>query len=166
MGREIDAHIAEVFSDRTYRDDLKLFVGRNSEPFLALYDQQQGGRQRFLSMLCWPAFFVPIAWYMYRRMHLYACLIIVIGIALGVFIEKLGSGGTAGFSMVFAATAKPIYLAFARRRIEKAGGQATDEVDRLKRIAKAGGISVIGAVIGTALTALPIVIIVIAGPNP
>lgn len=166
MGREIDAHIAEVFSDRTYRDDLKLFLGRNAEPFLALYDQQQGGRQSFFAMVCWPAFFAPIAWYMYRRMYLYACLIMVAGIALGMFLEKLGGGGTVGISVVLAATAKPIYLIFARRKIEKAGGQATDEVDRLKRIAKAGGISVVGAIIGTILTVLPIVLIIIAGPNP
>jgi hypothetical protein len=161
MGRGIDAHIAEVFSDRTYRDDLKLFVGRNAEAFLAFYDHQGGGRPRFFSAICWPAFFVPVAWYMYRRMYLYAGLIIILGIALGTLLEKLGSGGTVGISIALAGIAKPAYLAFAKRKIAKAGELATDEVDRLTRIAKAGGVSVMGAVIGTAITVLPIVLIAI-----
>jgi len=162
MERGIDAHIADVFSDRTYRDDLKLFVGRNAEPFLTFYDQQRGGPPRIFSALCWPAFFAPLAWYMYRRMYLYAGLIVVLGIALGTLLEKLGSGGTIGISVALAGIAKPVYLAFARRKIAKASALATDEVDRLTRIAKAGGVSVVGAVIGTLLTVLPIVLIIVA----
>lgn len=94
---------------------------------------------------------------MYRRMYLYAGGILAIGVLIAVIFPKHGTGGAAGISIALCMMAKPVYLAFARRKINKAGEKAVDEADRLRRIAKAGGVSVVGAVIGSIITALPLI---------
>lgn len=145
----------EAIVERTYRDDLELFIGKNAGPYLALFDRQQEKRRGIA--FCWPAFFVPVAWFMYRRMHLYIAVVLAIVTVIVTMVPFKGSGGAGAFAVAFAMSGKPLYLAFAQRKINKINKRATDEAQRLRLIEKAGGTSVTGAVIGSLITALPLV---------
>ena len=145
----------EAVAERGYRDDLKLFIGKNTEPYLALFDRQHEKRRGI--SFCWPAFFVPVAWFMYRRMHLYIAIFLAVVVVVVTLVPFTGSGGAGGFAAGFAMAGKPLYLAFARRKINKINKRATDEAQRLRLIEKAGGTSVVGAVVGSLITALPLV---------
>ena len=60
-----------VSAEESRRADLELFVGRNRARLLAHYDALGRGAWPF----CWPGLLAPQAWFLYRKMYLWAALV-------------------------------------------------------------------------------------------
>ena len=132
------------------RDDLALFVGPNVERFYPLFGLRDG-RRRLL--VCWPGFFFPPAWLMYRKMYGWAalaCALPVLATVLdfGVFHRVL-----IGAPSIIGLAGRRIYVAEASKTIARirAAGQSRPEVEVRQTLARAGGVSTAGAVVGGAI---------------
>ena len=144
----------ELVHEWTYRDDLRVFLGKNSGPFLDLYDRRQAGAK--WPGFCWPALLVPFAWFMYRRMYSTAAgVFLALYLVLPAAPEGSGTLGL-GIPVAVAVLAKPLYFAVARLKIKKAGMRSMNEADRQRRIIRSGGVSAPGAFIGATISALPL----------
>jgi hypothetical protein len=133
--------------------DLRLFAGANAEIFVraaqARREKRLGGNP-----VCWPGFLVPAAWFLYRKM--YGCAAIVV--LPPVFASLVHVPGAVLLAIVLGcsilgAFGKPMYLARARRMIAEIRAAEPDEAIAQATIARAGGASLAGAVIGVLLIA-------------
>jgi len=147
-----DADLIPLSADELLRrSDLALFVGPNVEKFISVL-RSAGGR-RGGGWACWPGFFFPLAWLMYRKMYGWAAL----ACALPIFAAILNFGP---FKPVLVGL--PTLIGLAGRRIYVAGAQRTvarvrayllgrPEEDLRETLARAGGVSVAGAIVGGAI---------------
>jgi hypothetical protein len=134
--------------------DLADFAGDNAEPFLAFRQKMIGkGRMPRLSW-SWSAFFMPLAWFAYRRQTGAVYAIVTIAALLGlVCISASGAGPVAALvafvvSLVSAMTAKPLLLVKADRAAALADELDLHAVKRAVLMASQGGKSKMGAWIG------------------
>ena len=127
------------------RADMALFIARNHRRIMPLYDARAEGRS--ISPFCWPGFLAPQAWFLYRKMYLWAALVSVSPLLLA-YIPKLAwlNWSTA----LIGAFGLRFYLAHAERTIARIRALAPDEDQAQALIARAGGVSRIGAAIGVA----------------
>src|SRR3954454_17771784 len=121
------------------REDLALYFQRNGERLARLYDAR--ARMPF----CWPGLLLPQAWFLYRKMYLWAALVSA-GPLLLAYVPKLAflHWGTS----LIGAWGLRVYVGGAAATIARirASGAAEDEARAL--ISRAGGVSRIGAFIG------------------
>ena len=137
-----------------------LYVGPNSDKYLAMYAKmkEKDPDLRSLAMgWCWPVFFVPIPWLLYRKQWGIAAAIIILPIVVAYLFPDLAIGSGA-IGLVLAILAKSVYVKFAASRIR--GILATETDPDLRRIAivQAGGVSVPGAIIGTVVLIAGIIV--------
>ncbi len=125
------------------RADMALFAVRNPRAILAAYDAIAKGRGGW--PLCWPAVLAPQAWFLYRKMYLWAALVSA-GPLLLAYVPSLTwlNWGAA----IVGAGGLRLYVGAARKTIARIHASAADEVDARALIARAGGVSWIGAAIG------------------
>jgi hypothetical protein len=126
--------------------DFQRFVGPNLRKFEVPAGGSRGRRWRALS--CWPGFFFPQAWFLYRKLYGWAalcCLLPIVATALnlGVF-GRLLVASTSAMGLV----GRGIYIAAARRTIARIRAASRDEDDAQQTIQRAGGVSIAGAVVG------------------
>jgi hypothetical protein len=130
------------------RGDLALFVGPNVEKFVC--GPGSSGPRRFAGRACWPGFFFPLAWFMYRKMYGWAalaCTLPILASAMNfgplkpVLISLPTIGGVAG---------RRFYVVGARRTMARIRASLTggSEDELRDTLARAGGVSVPGAIIG------------------
>jgi len=133
--------------------DLRLFAGANADVFVklsnALATKSAGGKT-----ICWPGFLFPAAWFLYRKMYGYAAITVLLPVLASLVHVPGEITRWIGFGFAFlGAFGKRLYLARARRMIAEIRAAATDEANARETIARAGGVSVAGAVIGALLIA-------------
>jgi hypothetical protein len=174
---ETDDHdAAPLFGGQTYaaslvppndaellrRADLQAFVGPNLEKFLPLA-ASKGGRRRF--PFCWPGFCFPPAWFMYRKMYGWAALVCALPIFATVMDFGVLQRPMMGASSFIGLVGRFIYAARARGAVARvradASGRSEDDVRQT--LARAGGVSTAGAVVGGAITFCAFVAGVVAG---
>ena len=148
-----DALIAPARARIESDADLAAFVGVNVEKFVPSY-RPGGGRRWFRP--CWPGFFFPVAWFLYRKMYGWAAF----ACALPIFASTMNFGSfttvlTAAPSLVGLA-GRPLYVVGARSVIARLRGGAGDRPDEdLRRLlAEAGGVSTAGAIVGGLIVVL------------
>ena len=82
-GQTADASLIPPSADELLRrSDLGLFVGPNVEKFVSVFGSTGVRRRR--RGTCWPGFFFPLAWFMYRKMYGWAALACALPIFAGV----------------------------------------------------------------------------------
>ena len=96
---------------------------------------------------CWPGLLAPQAWFLYRKMYLWAAVVSA-GPLLLAYIPRLGWLNWGG--ALIGAFGLRLYLAHARRTIARIREAAADEAEVQALIVSAGGVSRIGAAIGLA----------------
>lgn len=132
------------------RDDLASFVGPNVERFYPLFGLRDG-RRRLL--VCWPGFFFPPAWLMYRKMYGWAALACALPVLAGVLDFGVFQRVLIGAPSFIGLAGRRIYVAEARKTIARvrAAGQGRPEEEIRQTLARAGGVSTAGAVVGGAI---------------
>jgi hypothetical protein len=125
------------------RADMALFVGRDRAGLMAKYEALAAGAWPF----CWPGLLAPQAWFLYRKMYLWAALVSA-GPMLIAFFPGLAylDWGTS----VIGALGLRFYFADAERTIRRIRAGAADEEEARALIARAGGVSRVGAGLGLA----------------
>ena len=124
-------------------EDLARFFGPGGARMLARYAAARRGAWPF----CWPGLIAPQAWFLYRKMYLWAALVTV-GPLLFAAIPGLAflDWGAA----ILGALGLRVYFAAAEATIARIRAEAADEEEAQARIARAGGVSWTGAAIGLA----------------
>jgi hypothetical protein len=130
--------------------DLRLFAGANANAFVRMANARDTGSLG-VAAICWPGFFFPVAWFLYRKM--YGCAAITV--LAPVLVHVPGEiAPWIGFSFAFlGAFGHWLYLAKARKTIAEIRAVAPDEASAREAIARAGGVSIGGAFIGALLVA-------------
>jgi hypothetical protein len=123
------------------REDLAVFFQRNGERLARLYEA------RARAPFCWPGLLFPQAWFLYRKMYLWAALVSA-GPLLLAYAPKIGflEWGTS----LIGALGLRLYFAQAEATIARIRAAAADEEEARALIAKAGGVSWTGAGVGAA----------------
>lgn len=125
------------------RGDIALFAGANHARILRVYDAFAGGGGRL--SFCWPGFLAPQAWFLYRKMYLWAALVSA-GPLLVAYAPKIAVLNW-GASLVGAMGLR-LYVAGAVRTIARIRAVAADEAEAQALIVRAGGVSRVGAAFG------------------
>jgi hypothetical protein len=143
------------------RNDLAVFVGPNAGKFVSV-SGSAGGRSR---VACWPGFFFPVAWFMYRKMYGWAALACVLPIFAGVMNFGPFKPVVIGLPTVAGLLGRRVYVAGARRTIVRIRAPLSDRAeDELREaLERAGGVSVPGAIVGGAIVFCAFVVAFIAG---
>ncbi len=123
--------------------DMALFVGRNRARLMALHRAYRDGASPF----CWPGLLAPQAWFLYRKMYVWAALVSA-GPLLIAFVPRLALLNWA--TSLIGALGLKLYFASARRTIARIRAEAQDEEAARASIARAGGVSRVGAALGLA----------------
>jgi hypothetical protein len=145
VGQErIDASM-EGEAEYTARADMAAFVARNHARFMPIYDALVSGQG--VAPFCWPGLLAPQAWFLYRKMYVWAALVSA-GPLLLAYIPRLAWLNWGG--ALIGAFGLRLYLAYARRTIARIRETAADEAEVQTLIARAGGVSRMGAAIGLA----------------
>lgn len=135
--------MSDLAPEERDRADMALFVARNQARILRAYDARVGGGSR--GSFCWPGFLAPQAWFLYRKMYLWAALVSA-GPLLLAYVPKLAFLNW-GASLVGALGLR-LYLGGAAATIARIRESAADEGQTRALIARAGGVSRVGAIIG------------------
>ncbi len=135
--------MSEPVPEEGDRADMAMFVQRNQARILRVYDAWVGGGGR--GSFCWPGFLAPQAWFLYRKMYLWAALVSA-GPLLLAYVPKLAflNWGTS----LIGAMGLRLYVGGAAATIARIRARAADEAQARALIAHAGGVSRIGAIIG------------------
>jgi hypothetical protein len=127
------------------RADIAVFAGRNAAAMLGVFDRLRAGRGW---PLCWPGLLFPQAWFLYRKMYLWAALVSA-GPLLLAYVPYLSWLNWS--AAIVGAAGLPLYVGAARRTIARVRASAADEAEAQALLARAGGVSRIGAAIGVAI---------------
>ena len=130
---------------------LAIFIGRNTEKFLKLYDKTNGDLSKLAMGWTWPGFFVPFPWMLYRKLYLEAAVVIFVPIALTFIFPALADAGSVGLTIMVAVMGKSYYLQRADRKIKAILDEGGTVEETEARIAQAGGVSPASAWIGGAI---------------
>jgi hypothetical protein len=121
--------------------DLAVYVGRGAGKLMARYDATRRGAWPF----CWPGLIAPQAWFLYRKMYLWAALVSA-GPLLFAYVPGLGYLDWG--ASLFGAMGLKFYFSGAEAAIARIRASAAGEEEARALIARAGGVSWTGAVVG------------------
>lgn len=140
------------------REDVALFVGRNGGRLMARYDALRRGAWPF----CWPGLLAPQAWFLYRKMYLWAALVSAGPLLIAYFpdVAYLDWGAS-----LIGALGIRFYFAGAEAAIARIRARAADEEEARALIARAGGVSWTGAAFGLAFAFSAFVLSLKAGEH-
>ena len=129
------------------RRDMALFVRRDLEKFLPIYDTLAAGRNAF--SVCWPGLVFPQAWFLYRKMYGWAAFACVTPLLVTSIHGIGGYWKILAYSPALAAiSGRRLYVGAARRTIARIRAAEPDAAAAEEVIRRAGGVSIAGAVIG------------------
>ena len=122
------------------RADLARFIGPNQARLAPFAEARR-------APFCWPGFLAPQAWFLYRKMYLWAALVS----AGPLLIARLpGLTYLSWATSLVGAFGLRLYFAHARKTVARIRAGAGDETQAAALIARAGGVSRIGAALGLA----------------
>jgi hypothetical protein len=151
---ELAENAASLSQPSTASDALfASFVGPNSQKYLNTLEKMRtkDPEARKLAMTwCWPAFLITVPWLLYRKLYISAAIVALGPIALEIAFPKLSGTNMVGVFVAFAILGKSLYVQFALKKIEKLRKRAKNQEELQVLFEKAGGVSVLGAVLGSA----------------
>lgn len=161
--------------------DIHDFVGPNAPKILArflaidpaLEDQLDtvGSRDRFrlqrqidrnLRGWNWVAFFLPYAWLLHRKLYLWATALLALAVGFVLlFPEADATFMGAAIAVTAAMYSYRFYYPHMKAKIAKADALELSGADRSAFLQAAGGVSIMGGVLGAAITLLGVASIVL-----
>ncbi|MHA1565045.1 MAG: DUF2628 domain-containing protein [Alphaproteobacteria bacterium] len=134
---------ASVTRPQVSPEDLALIIGANPGRYM--------NRARRHSWH-WPAALVPLPWLLYRKMYWECFALLAIALPLRIAFPDFITP-TVFPLLILGLSAHALYLNSARRRIRKADRRDLPGARRHRYLARAGGVSWPGAILGTLITA-------------
>ncbi len=126
-------------------DELVDFAGPNGEVFAKYLEKCQAKDNGTAVGWCWPAFFFGYLWFAYRKLYLYAIIIVVVMLAVSAIEWSLDLNipGYLWFvlNILYGLLGKPAVLNQARKVSNDAESQNATAVLRSIYIRKNGGVS-------------------------
>lgn len=147
------------------RELIGLFAGPKAELYQATYDKMRAKSPEFRKLAigwCWPAFFFTLPWLLYRKQWVYAAVILFLPAVLTFLFAVPNESGLA-FTTMVAIMGKSFYVHDARRTIRRILDEEGHTEQARQRIARAGGTSTAGAVVGTAIFVIALAAQIAAG---
>jgi predicted acyltransferase len=150
---ERKAQIQAMWADISW-DDVAAYIGPNANGFKTVWEKQRatalGGRGGIAWSMCWPALFLSVAWFFYRKQWLMAAILIILP-AIMLAVLPIPPGAFGGIGIAIAMMAKSLYLQDALPRIAKLKAAGSGDHDAL---AAAGGVSLPAGIIAGVAIAL------------
>jgi len=131
-------------------EDLRLYLGQNPEPYIALWERIRASGYPFVWSWNWWGALFPLPWLFYRKLWSVGAALVLLPVLLDAMI---GFGSKAGLVMaaLVAAIAKPLVIERAERKIRTVNALNLLSQESIERLRSAGGVSPPGAVIGALL---------------
>lgn len=151
------AQIQAMWSDIAW-EDVAAYIGPNANRFQGVWEKQRAfalaGRGGIAWSMCWPALFLSVAWFFYRKQWLLGAIMIILPAIMVAFLP-IPAGAFGGVGIAISMMAKSLYLQDAIPRIARLKAAVLDDREAL---ALAGGVSlpagiISGLVIGVASAA-------------
>ncbi|MEM6902837.1 MAG: DUF2628 domain-containing protein [Pseudomonadota bacterium] len=136
-----------VFSDRM-ADWLLVYVGPNPKPYAATYRRMVKKRKIAIFSWSFAALFFTFAWFVYRRMWLLAAVLIGLPFLMANVAPVIFANVFAAAPLIGALMGKGFYLNRAFRQIYAIEQMAIDDAEKHELIRQAGGISIVGGILG------------------
>jgi hypothetical protein len=141
------------------QQDLGEFFGPGAEKYLAVYEKMRARNMAYAPFTSnWTVFFTGFPWFFYRRMYLAGSLIIFLPV-LAAYL--FGSAGNIGIGVVLAVLANSQYVLSGMRRLLKADALGLAGEERQEYLRRAGGVSVVAAVLASMLFASMAAVVII-----
>jgi hypothetical protein len=150
----INVTAARGVSDQADDNLFLTFFGRNGDVFrktLHKMREKDPALKRMVFSWCWPAFLIAPVWLFYRKMYAWAVGIVAFPTALELLTGSSGIAGDAALYAILAMQAKSLYVHHANSQLKRLRKHCTSEAELMERAQKSGGVSILSAVIGTAL---------------
>jgi hypothetical protein len=121
------------------RADLETFFGPNAETYLKVYEKMRAKdpTRRTVRTWSWPVFLGGFTWFFYRKMYIYAAIVIFLPLIFSYLFGRIGGSSF----ILFATEAKSWYVNHALSRITKADELGLIERERADYLQRAGGVS-------------------------
>ncbi len=126
--------------------DLELFrafFGPNSGKFEKMLHRMGGPSTAVAGLAlswCWPAFFLAVPWFFYRKMYVWGVGIVVLLTALEMMLGESNAGRFVFFA-IMATNAKALYIHHASGKLTRLRATHADEAELLRRASEQGGVS-------------------------
>ena len=122
----------------TVREEYCTFIGKNAEKYLTKFQQfQVNGGDQFSVTWHWPAFLFPFFWMVYRKLYLWALLVLVLGVTIG----RISSIGVLIPMVIFGITANYIYYKHMKKKLLELQQLKPAPEPQSAAIARTGGVN-------------------------
>jgi hypothetical protein len=138
--------------------ELTLFFGDQPDPYLGDYRRwkSEAPGEEILTWRgthwIWPALFFALAWLLYRRLYVYGFALMAVGILLGLLLPDYAGVVGLPLGILLARYGSNIYIQRGLRYIDKADARGLTGAARAAYLRRAGGISVVGLLLGLGAT--------------
>jgi hypothetical protein len=139
--------------------DMAAFVGKNWVAYEPSWNYLKKTSRltptTFFKSFNWMAALVAPVWFLYRKMYISLAVYLAFGYGLSYIIDtfNLHINLTPALAGAMGVCARWLYLQFSASTIKKIRASTTGEEDAQLKLAKAGGVSVPGAVLGAIIVA-------------
>lgn len=127
--------------------ELSAVVGSRADYYLRKWSLIDPEKPLVKGTWNWPAFFFTIFWFLYRKMYLYAIVLVIVDL-VAVLLSYRGSVMGIIVSVLSGRMANGLYFMFAKNRIRKIKSTHPNREKQLSTIASQGGTSVPSWIIG------------------
>ncbi len=149
----------DVAAASSERDLLELYFGPRAATYLATYDQLVANPRRLRGQWSWPAFLVSLPWLLYRKLWSAAAAVLVLPIALSYVIPSTHIFGTL-VALSVAQYGRAYYVRSAIKQVRHINATTSDPAVVRDKVTRAGGVSVVGAILGGAVMFALLVLVV------
>jgi hypothetical protein len=140
------------------RSLMQIYLGPNQDKFLETYERVVSSGSPFAPSFVWPAFLLPVAWMLYRKLWVPAVLFMFLPMMI-VYVTGVKFSALA-ITAALAVVAKPMYVLLARAQIKRIAAREPDPERLRAKVAAAGGVSIPGMIIGILITGLGLALII------
>ncbi len=148
---------AEPIDGERIKRELGLYIGPNADQYLKAFELTGKGGIAYRTSWHWPAALVPVPWLFYRKLYIPGTLLVFALVALALLFPNFPG---VALGVFFGLVAKSFYLDIGLGKLKKADANGREGPEREAYLKKAGGVSIPGAVLGSAIMASAIALAV------
>jgi len=139
---------ASSSSTNAGEEDLAVFIGKNSDRYLAKFRNFTGNDEGSFGVTWhWPAFFVPFFWMLYRKLYGWAVLSFFLG-----WLPYIGIIS----HLVFGMTANYLYYRNATKKLAALKALSSSETQRAADLARVGGVNNVAVIVAVPLLSIAV----------
>ncbi len=153
-----DGSGGEPIDGERIKRELALFIGPNADRYLTALNLTDKGTNAHKTSWHWPALLVPYPWVFYRKLYVPGTLLLFALVALGLLFPNFPG---VALGVFLALVAKSFYIDFGLNKLKKADARGLEGPEREAYLKKAGGVSIPGAILGSAIMASAIALVIL-----